>query len=78
MCRSSDIAAINSVKISSYERIINSSIPSQESSVITVLKTEKMIREVFAVFDNLQIGYFEYKWLNILSSHWMIYGEKND
>jgi len=76
MCRGNDLAVINSSKISTYERIVNEKIPSQERAVIIVLETEEMIKKVFAPFSNLQIGFFEYKWLNTCGSHWTIFGEK--
>lgn len=73
-CRGNEAEVKYYLKISTYKRIINEDIPSQEGAVITVLELEEMIKEVVASFCYLQIGFFEYKWLNTCGSQWTIFG----
>ena len=76
MAMMKDSAIQHSVSISKYERMMNSVVKNQAGSLILGLPEESDIREVFSVFQNLEIGYFESKINNFYSAHWVITGIK--
>ena len=76
MIRNEDYGVANSDATSGYERVMNATMGNQSGSIIQVLPTEDDIKKTFGIFSNIQIGYFETKINNIVSSHWIISGEK--
>lgn len=77
MARKEDVSFINSTPINKYERIMNETTGNQSGSmIIGIPGGEEDIHELFGIFSNIQIGYFETKLNNTIGSHWVIYGEK--
>ena len=76
MARMEDIAFANSIQQNEYEWATVKG--NQTGSVILGMPTEEDIKNIFGMFTNIEIGYFETKLLDIVGSHWVIYGEKND
>ena len=76
MIRKEDYAVANSDTTSGYERVMNAAMGNQCGSIIQVLPAEDDIRKTFCVFDNIQIGYMTTKMNNVVSSHWIISGDK--
>ncbi len=76
MARMEDIAFANSVQQNEYEWTTVKG--NQTGSVILGMHTEEDIKKIFGMFTKIDIGYFETKLLDIVGSHWVIYGEKND
>lgn len=63
-------------KIGEKEYRINSSLPSQEGAILYIPDTIEDIKNVFNIFNNVKIGYFESDFLGRCISEWVIYGEK--
>lgn len=76
MARMEDIAFLNSVQQNEYEwKTVKGN---QTGSAILGMPTEEDIKKIFGIFTNIEVGYFETKLMDIVGSHWVIYGEKND
>jgi SAM-dependent methyltransferase len=78
MPRMQDISVTNSISLNNYEYKMNVNMGNQSGSIILALPTEKDIHTVYNEFMNRKIGYFETKIDDIVASHWVIYGEKNN
>ena len=76
MARKEDHSIINSDYISKYERVSNNLLGNQAGSRIIAVENEHDIKELFKMYNNIEIGYFETKLKDITGSHWVIYGEK--
>lgn len=74
MARMEDIAFSNSIQQNEYEWTIVKG--NQTGGVILGMPTEDDIKKIFGMFTNIEVGYFETKLLDIVGSHWVIYGEK--
>lgn len=74
--RPNDIAALNSTPTGKYERVINSSVATQQNATVVVLPTEAEIKSTFSMFKSVQVGYFESSFMGIVNAHWTIYCEK--
>lgn len=75
MARMADVSIVNSSPVSKYERVINQTNGNQAGSIIIGIPSEEDIKQLFGMFSNIQIGYFETKLNNTVGSHWIIYGE---
>jgi SAM-dependent methyltransferase len=78
MPRMQDISVTNSLPLNNYEREMNGNMGNQSGSIVLALPTEEDIHRVFNEFVKRKIGYFETKINDIVASHWVIYGEKNN
>ncbi len=76
MSRSNDVIVRCSDKIDERTYRVNSKLPAQERAIIYVAETREEIRELFSNFSKIEVGYFESEYLERISSHWVIWGEK--
>lgn len=76
MARKEDISYNSSTPIGKFERVMNETAGNQAGSVIISISSEEDINELFGMFDDIQIGYFETKLNNTIGSHWVISAKK--
>lgn len=56
---------------------VNSSLPSQEGAILYIADSVEDIRNIFNIFNNVEIGYFESVFMGRCISEWVICGDKN-
>jgi ubiquinone/menaquinone biosynthesis C-methylase UbiE len=76
LARKNDIIFECADKIDNKTYRVNSKMPSQEGAIVYVVDNEDEIKQLFSGFKILEIGYFESKFAGMVSSHWVVYGEK--
>lgn len=76
LARKNDIIFECADKIGDKTYRVNSKLPSQEGAIVYMVNGEDDIKQLFANFKIIEIGYFESNFAGMTSSHWVIYGEK--